>query len=55
MTEKQRQQILALSAIADHVTKKEILDHKEVREIEERLDTILANLNRNKRFFKRLV
>lgn len=54
MTKKQKQQILALAVIVDHITAKPVLYNKEVREVENRLDHILANLEQSKRFFKRL-
>lgn len=54
MTDKQKQQILALAAIVDHITTKSVLDKKAVHDVEQRLDVILSNLEQNRRFFKRL-
>lgn len=54
MTEKQQKEITALTAMVDYVTKKPVLDKAELREIENRIDLILAAVNRTNRFFKRL-
>lgn len=55
MTEKQLKEITALTAMADYITKKSVLDKTELREVEHRVDLILADITRTKRFFKRLV
>jgi len=54
MNKRQKQQILAIATIADHITKKSVLDKKEVQEIDKRLDNILSGLEERKCFFKRL-
>lgn len=55
MTEKQQREIVALTAMMDYITKKSIIDKTELREIEQRVDLILASIERTNRFFKRLV
>lgn len=54
MTEKQQREILALTAMMDYITKKSVIDKTELREIEQRVDLILANIERTSKFFKRL-
>ncbi len=54
MTEKQQREILALTAMMDYITKKSVIDKTELREIEQRVDLILANIERTNKFFKRL-
>ena len=54
MTEKQQREITALTAMVDYITKKPVLDKSELREIENRIDLILADVSRTNRFFKRL-
>ena len=54
MTEKQQREIMALTAMIDYVTKKPVLDKVELREIERKVDLILASVATGK-FFKRLV
>ena len=52
---KQKEQIDALSSVADFVTQKQILEKDEVSDIDQRLDKILASLNNSNKFFKRLL
>jgi hypothetical protein len=52
MTEKQQKEIVALTAMVDYITKKPVIDKSELREIEQRIDLILASNER--KFFKRL-
>lgn len=54
MTEKQQREVLALTAMVDCVTKSTVIDKTELKEIEHRIDLILANIERTDRFFKRL-
>lgn len=54
MTEKQQKEIIALAAMADYITKKPVIDKTELKEIEQRVDRILAQLTEKTRFFKRL-
>ena len=54
MTEKQRREIVALTAMVDYITKKSVIDIAELREIEQRVDLILASIGRTNTFFKRL-
>ena len=55
MTKKQQREIVALTAMADYITKKSVIDKSELREIEQRVDLILASIGRTKTFFKRLI
>lgn len=55
MTEKQQREITALTAMVDYITKKPILDKAELREVEQRVDLILADIRMADKFFKRLV
>ncbi len=55
MIEKNKQEVEAISAIADYITNKEILDKEEVRELEKKLDIVLASFDSDKRFFKRII
>jgi len=55
LTQKQKEQIEAIAAIADYITDKSILEKSEVRDIENRLDNILASVDDSKKFFKRLL
>lgn len=54
MTEKQQREIMALTAIVDYITKKSVIDKAELREIEQRVDLVLSDIERTKIFFKRL-
>jgi len=54
LTEKQQREIMALTAMVDYVTKKPVIDKVELREIEQRVDLVLANIGRSRKFFKRL-
>ena len=55
LTQKQSEQLEAIAAIADYITNKEVLDKDEVKEVEVRLDKILASVDESKKFFKRLL
>jgi len=50
----EEREITALTAILNYITKQSIIDKDELREAEQRLDLILANINQTNRFFKRL-
>ncbi len=54
MTEKQQREIVALTAMVDYITKKAVIDKSELREVEHRVDVVLASIERTKIFFKRL-
>lgn len=54
MTEKQQREIVALTAMVDYITKKSVIDKSELREVEQRVDLVLASIGRTKIFFKRL-
>lgn len=54
MEEKQQREIVALTAMVDYITKKSVIDRMELREIEQRIDFILANIGKANIFFKRL-
>lgn len=54
MTEKQQREIIALAAMVDYVTKNSVIDKAELREVEQRLNLILANIDKSNTFFKRL-
>ena len=55
LTQKQTEQIQAIAAIADYITDKSVLEKDEIRDIEHRLDSILASVDNSKKFFKRLL
>lgn len=55
LTKKQYEQLEAVAAIADYITDKEILDKNEVKDVEKRLDNILASVDNSRKFFKRLL
>ncbi len=55
LTKKQKQQIEALATLADYITNKDVLDKKEITEIENRLDRVIASVDSNSKFFKRLL
>lgn len=48
-------EIEALASIMDYATQKDIVERDEIKEAEVRLDRILTNLERNQKFFKRLL
>ena len=54
MTEKQQIEIVAFTAMVDYITKKAVIDKSELREIEQKVDLILASIGRPNIFFKRL-
>ncbi len=55
MTEKEQKEIVALTAMVDYITKQAVIDKADLREIEQRIDLILASIGRTNTFFKRLV
>jgi hypothetical protein len=55
LTKKQTEQIEAIAAIADYITNKDVLDKSEIKDIDNRLDKILASVDNSKKFFKRLL
>ena len=55
LTKKPKQQIEALATLADYITNKDVLDKKEITEIENRLDRVIASVDYNSKFFKRLL
>ena len=55
ITKQQKEQLEALAAIADYVTEKEVIHKTDSRDLEGRLDLILADLNSENKFFKRLL
>jgi len=55
MNKKQKQQIETLATVVESATKKAILDKKDIEDINIRLDQIIASLDNNNKFFKRLL
>ena len=55
MKPRQKRDIEALASILDYATRKGVVDKVEISEVEQRLDKILASLDRDKKFFKRLL
>ena len=55
LAKKQEEQLEALASIADYVSGKEILEKKDTKELDARLDIVLADLNGKNKFFKRLL
>jgi len=55
LTQKQSEQLEAIAAIADYITDKEVLDKDEIKDVDNRLDNILASMDDNRKFFKRLL
>lgn len=47
--------IEALASIADFITSREVLDESEIAQVNDRLDIVLANINEDSKFFKRLL
>lgn len=54
MTEKQQKEIVALTAMVDYITKKSVIDKIELQEVEQRINLVLASIERSNTFFKRL-
>ncbi len=52
---KQELQIDALASIADYVTHKDTLQTEQLKDLESRLDDVLASMDQEKKFFKRLL
>ena len=48
-------QIEAIAAIADYIAQKDVIDKNEIKDIDNRLNNILASIDTNNRFFKRLL
>jgi len=55
LTKKQTEQLEAVASIAECVTDKKVLDKSEIQDISSRLDKILASVENNRKFFKRLL
>lgn len=55
LTNKQKQQIESIASIVDFVSKQEIIDKKDIEDIDIRLDMVLSSTDSNKKFFKRLI
>lgn len=50
-----KQEIEAMTSILSYATEKVIVDQEEISDAEKCLDRVLASLDRDKRFFKRLL
>ncbi len=50
-----KQEIEALASILNYTVRKSVIDKVEISEAEQRLDKVLASIDRDKKFFKRLL
>ncbi len=55
LTEQQNTELEAIAAITEYVTDQEVIDKSGVEEIEKHLDKILASVEKQHCFFKRLL